>query len=239
MKQRGLILTIVLVVFAAFAAMAASGTPSDHLIPFTLVSVTFAVNFVARPGSVRHAKLEAVSGSNRHIRLDLSFEHLNDSEPKSVQKSVDEPDGLRTSTYWSADRDVLKKGILLVHTSPGHPSYPLAENNCVASARQQWVRLETLTIDGQQFQTSVISDVSKSGATTEWRALLPGLGCLILKRVYSHTDEGGGKTVTEPRSLVIGEPDATLFTKFDADAAASEDAGTLQAFEAANINGPH
>ena len=92
MKQRGLILTFVLVVFAKFTAMAASGTPNEHsasstvsLIPFTLVSATFAVNFVARPGRVRHTKVEAVSETKRHIRLDLSFEHLNDLQPKSVQ----------------------------------------------------------------------------------------------------------------------------------------------------------
>jgi hypothetical protein len=114
-----------------------------------------------------------------------------------------------------------------------HPQYPLLENNCVASPRQQWVRLETLTIDGKQFQASVISDISESAAVTEWRSLLPGLGCLILKRAYSHADKGGGKTVTEPLSLVIGEPDPALFTKFDAEAATSENAGTLQAFEVA------
>jgi hypothetical protein len=256
MKQSGLILTAVLVVFATFAGMAASKTPSAHflsrhvslaaalvkvaqtsasstapLIPFTLVSETYAVNFVAPPVNVRHAKVEAVGENNRHIRLDLSFEHLDDLQPKSVQKSVDEPDGLRTSIYWSADRELLKKGILLVHTSSGHPLYPLSENNCVASPRQQGVRLETLTIGGQQFQTSVISNVSESAATTEWRALLPGLGCLILKRAYSHTDKGGGKSVTEPLSLVLGEPDPALFTKFDAEVVTSEDVGTLQAFE--------
>jgi hypothetical protein len=256
MKRRGLILAAVLVVFAMFAGIAASRTPSGHfvsrrvflaaalqdvaqtsasstvpLIPFTLMSETFAVNFVVPPVSVRHAKVEAVSGNNRHIRLDLSFEHLDDLQPKSVQKSVDEPDGLRTSTYWSADRELLKKGILLVRTNPGHPRYPLSENNCLTSPRQQPARLETLTIGGQQFQTSVIGNVSESAATTEWRALLPGLGCLVLKRAYSHTDKGGGKTVTEPQSLVLGEPDPALFTKFDAEAATSEDAGTLQAFE--------
>ena len=118
-----------------------------------------------------------------------------------------------------------------MHTNSGHPRYPLSENNCVAPPGQQWVRLETLTIGGQQFQTSVISNVSESTATTEWRALLPGLGCLILKRAYSHTDSGGGKTITEPLSLVLGEPDPALFTKFDAEVATSEDVDTLQAFE--------
>jgi hypothetical protein len=81
---------------------------------------------------------------------------------------------------------------------------------------------------------------------------MPGLGCLVLKRTYSHTDKGGGKTITEPLSLVLGEPDPALLTKFDADVATSEDAGTLQAFElalseqekeesaeAAKISGPH
>jgi len=255
MKQRGLILTVVLVGFATLAGMAASRTPSGHfvssyvflgataevsqtsasptvpMIPFTLVSVTFAVNFVSPPVSVRHTKVEAVSGSNRHIRLDLSFEHLDDLQPKSVQTSVDEPDGSRTSTYWSADRDLLKKGILSVHAPSDGPLYPLSEDHCVASSSQQWVRPETLTIGGQSFETSVISDVSESAATIEWRALMPGLGCLVLKRTYSHTDKGGGKTITEPLSLVLGEPDPALFTKFDAEVATSENVSTLQDFE--------
>jgi hypothetical protein len=256
MKQRGLILTAVLVAFATLAGMAASRTPSRHfvsshvflagaatevvqtstapavpLIPFTMVSETFTVDFVSPPVSVRHTRVEAVSGSNRHIRLDLSFEHLDDLQPKSVQTSVDEPDGLRTSTYWSADRELLNMGILSVRTRSGDPLNPLLENNCVASPGKQWLRPETLTIGGQQFQTSVISDVSQSASTTEWRALMPGLGCLILKRAYSHTDKGGGKTITEPLSLVFGEPDPALFTKFDAEAATSENVGTLQDFE--------
>jgi len=255
MNQTALILTSVLVVVATFAGIATSRNSSRRfvsrhslaatlvqvaqtpdsstapLIPFTLVSMTFALNFVAHPVGVRHAKVEAISEKNRHIRLDLSFEHLDDVQPKSVQKSVDEPDGLRTSTYWSADREFLKKSSLLLHTSSGPSRYPLPENNCVASPRQQWVRLETLTIDGQQFQTSVISDVNESSATTQWRAMLSGLGCLVLKRVYSHTDNGGGKTITEPLSLVLGEPDPALFTKFDAEVVTSEDVGTLQAFE--------
>ena len=256
MKQRVLILTAVLVGFATVAGMAASRTTGGHivwrhiflagavgdvaqtsvsplvpLIPFTLVSETFTVDFVSPPVSVRHTKVEAVSGSNRHIRLDLSFEHLDDLQPNSVQTSVDEPDGLRTSTYWSADRDLLKKGILSVQTKPGDPLNPRAETNCVASPGQTWVRPETLTIGGQPFETSVISNVSESAATTEWRALTPGLGCLILKRIYSHTDKGGGKTITEPLSLVLGEPDPAPFTKFDAEVASSEDVGTLQAFE--------
>ena len=103
MKQRVLILTVVLLVFTTLVGMGASRTPSGHflsghvllasaaaevvqtsaspavpLIPFTLVSARFAVNFVAHPGNVRHTKVEAVSGSNRHIRLDLSFEHLDE-----------------------------------------------------------------------------------------------------------------------------------------------------------------
>jgi hypothetical protein len=256
MKQRVLILTAVLVGFVTLAGMAASRTTGGHFvsrpvflagavadvaqtsasplvpsIPFTLVSETFTVDFVSPPVSVRHTKVEAVSGSNRHIRLDLSFEHLDDLQPKSVQTSVDEPDGLRTSTYWSADRDLLKKGILSVHTKSGDPLNPRAETNCVASPGQTWVRPETLTIGGQPFETSVISNVSASAATIEWRALMPGLGCLILKRTYSHTDKGGGKTITEPLSLVLGEPDPAPFTKFDAEVATSEDVGTLQAFE--------
>jgi len=258
MKHGGLIVTAVLVGFTTLACMAASRTPSGHfvsspvflagaaaevaqtsaspavpLIPFTLISETFTVDFVSPPVSVRHTKVEAVSGSNRHIRLDLSFEHLDDLQPKSVQTSVDEPDGRRTSTYWTADRDLLKKGILSVHTRSGDPVNPLLENNCVASSGKQWIRPETLTIGGQQFQTSVIGDVSQSASTAEWRALMPGLGCLILKRAYSHTDKGGGKTITEPLSLVFGEPDPVLFTKFDAEAATSEDVGTLDAFELA------
>jgi hypothetical protein len=256
MKQRGLKLTAALVVFATFSGMAASRTTSGHfvprraflavavadvaqtpasppvlLIPFTLVSATFAVNFVAPPVNVRHTKVEAVSENKRHIRLDLSFEHLDDLQPKSVQTSVDEPDGQRTSTYWSANRELLKKEVLSVRTRSRDPLYPLSENNCVASPGQKWVRPEILTIGGQPFETSVISSVSESAATTEWRALMPGLGCLILKRTYSHTDEGGGKTITEPLSMVLAEPDPALFTKFDAEVAASEDAGTLQAFE--------
>jgi hypothetical protein len=256
MKQSELMLTAVLVVLVTLAGITVSRGPggpfvsrrvfpagalrkvaqtsassTTSLIPFTLVSVTFAVNFVAPPVSVRHANLEAVSENNRHIRLDQSFEHLDDLQPKSVQTSVDEPDGVRTSTYWSADRELLKKGILSVHTGSGHPQFPLSENNCAASAGQQGVHPETLTIGGQQFQTSVIGNVSQSAATTEWRALLPGLGCLILKRVYSHTDKGGGKTITEPLSLVLGEPDPALFSKFDAEVATSEDVGTLQAFD--------
>jgi hypothetical protein len=99
------------------------------------------------------------------------------------------------------------------------------------SPGQKWVRPETLTIGGQPFETSVISNVSETASTTEWMALMPGLGCLVLKRTYSHTDKGGGKTITEPLSLVLGEPDPVLFTKFDADVAISQDAGTLQAFE--------
>ena len=155
-------LTAVLVAFATLAVMAASKTPSGrflsrrvflagavveavqtpassavHLIPFTLLSVTFAVNFVSPPANVRHTNVEAVSENNRHIRFDLSFEHLDDLQPKSVQTSVDEPDGLRTSTYWSANREFLKKGILSVHTSSGDLLYPLSENNCVASLSQQ------------------------------------------------------------------------------------------------------
>jgi hypothetical protein len=256
MKQRGLILTAVLVGFATLACMAASSTPSGHsvsrhvffagaaaevaqtsaspavpLSPFTLVSEMFTVDFVSPPVSVRHTKVEAASGSNRHIRLDLSFEHLDDLQPKSVQTSVDEPDGLRTSTCWSADRELLNMGILSVRTRSGDPLNPLLENNCVTSPGKQWVRLETLTIGGQQFQTSVISDASQSASTIEWRALMPGLGCLILKRAYRHTDKGGGKTITEPLSLVFGEPDPALFTKFDAEAATSENVGTLQDFE--------
>lgn len=246
----------VVVVFTTLGGMAAPRTPSGHfvsrhvflagavaevsqtsapptvpLIPFTLVSVTFAVNFVAHPGSVRHTKVEAISENNRHIRLDLSFEHLDDLQPRSVRTSVDEPNGLRTSTYWSADRDLLKKRILSVQAPSGDPLYPLSENNCVGSPGQQWVRPETLTIGGQPFETSVISDVSENAATTEWRALMPGLGCLVLQRTYSHTDKGGGKTITEPLSLVLGEPDPALFTKFDAEVATSDDVGTLQAFE--------
>lgn len=249
-------MTAVLVGFVTLAGMAASRTTGGHFvsrpvflagavadvaqtsasplvpsIPFTLVSETFTVDFVSPPVSVRHTKVEAVSGSNRHIRLDLSFEHLDDLQPKSVQTSVDEPDGLRTSTYWSADRDLLKKGILSVHTKSGDPLNPRAETNCVASPGQTWVRPETLTIGGQPFETSVISNVSASAATIEWRALMPGLGCLILKRTYSHTDKGGGKTITEPLSLVLGEPDPAPFTKFDAEVATSEDVGTLHAFE--------
>jgi hypothetical protein len=277
MKQKGVKLTAALVVFAAFSGMAASRTtggylvasraflavaianvaqspasPPVPLIPFTLVSATFAVNFVTPPVSVRHTKVEAVSQNNRHLRRDLSFEHLDDLQPKWVRTSVDEPDGLRTLTYWSADRELLKKEILSVHTRSGDPLYPLSENNCVASRGQKWVRPEILTIGGQPFETSVISSVSESAATTEWRALMPGLGCLILKRTYSHTDKGGGKTITEPLSLVLGEPDPALLTKFDAEVATSEDAGTLQAFEfsvseqgkaesveAAKINGQH
>jgi hypothetical protein len=247
-----------LVVFAMFTGSAVSRTPSGHLvlsgvllgvalqaaaltseslpeplIPFTLTSITFAVKFVASPESVRHSTVEALSGNNRHIRLDLSFEHLDDLQPKAAQTSVDEPGGLRTSTYWSASRELLKKGMLVVHTIPGYPPHALSANNCVASPRQQWVRLETLTIGGQQFQTSVISNVSETAASTEWRALLPGLSCLMLKRVSSHTNEGGGKTITEPLSLVLAEPDSALFTKFDAEAATSEDVGTLRAFELA------
>jgi hypothetical protein len=277
MKQKGVKLTAALVVFAAFSGMAASRTTRGHfvpsraflavaiadvaqspasppvpLIPFTLVSATFAVNFVTPPVSVRHTKVEAVSQNNRHLRRDLSFEHLDDLQPKWVRTSVDEPDGLRTLTYWSADRELLKKEILSVHTRSGDPLYPLSENNCIASRGQKWVRPEILTIGGQPFETSVISSVSESAATTEWRALMPGLGCLILKRTYSHTDKGGGKTITEPLSLVLGEPDPALLTKFDAEVATSEDAGTLQAFEfsvseqgkaesveAAKINGQH
>ena len=256
MKQGGLALTAVLVVIATFALMVASRTTSGHvvsghiwpaaalvkvaqtpasstarLIPFTFVSVTFVLNFVSPPVSVRHTKVEAVSENNRHIRLDLSFEHLDDLQPKSVRQSVDEPDGLRTTTYWGADRELLKKGVLLVHTSSGQHRNVLPENNCVASPRQRWVRLETLTIGGQQVQTSVVSNVSGGVIATEWRALLPGLGCLILKEVHSHTDEGGGKTITEPLSLVLGEPDPALFRAFDDEVATSEDAGTLQAFE--------
>ena len=60
---------------------------------------------------------------------------------------------------------------------------------------------------------------------------MPGLGCLVLKRTYSHTDKGGGKTITEPLSLVLGEPDPALFTKFDAEVATSENVSTLQDFE--------
>jgi hypothetical protein len=274
MKQRGVKLTA-LVVFATFSGMAASKAAGGHfvprrvflafadadvaqnsasppvpLIPFTLVSATFAVNFVTPPVSVRHTKVEAVSGSNRHIRLDLSFEHLDDLQPKSVQTTIDEPDGLRTSTYWSANRELLKKEILSIHTRSGDPLYPRSVNNCVASSGQKWVRPEVLTIGGQPFETSVISNASENAATTEWRALMPGLGCLVLKRTYSHTDKGGGKTITEPLSLVLGEPDPALLTKFDADVATSEDAGTLEAFEfalsekeesaeAAKISGPH
>jgi hypothetical protein len=230
-------LTAVLVAFATLAGMTVSGAAQTSasstipLIPFTLTSVTFAVNFVAPPVSVRHSKVEAVSGNNRHLRLDQSFEHLDDLQPKSVQTSVDEPGGVRTSTYWSADRELLKKGVLSVHTRSGSPQYPLSENHCAASAGQQGVHPETLTIGGQQFETSVISNVSESASTTEWRALLPGLGCLILKRAYSHTDKGGGKTITEPLSLVLGEPDPALFAKFDAEVATSEDVGTLRAFD--------
>ena len=278
MKQRRLMLTAVLVVCAMLAGMTVSKAASGHfvsrlvflagditgvakastsstdpLIPFTLVSEKFVVDFVAHPLSVRHTTVEAASkNNNRHIRIDLSFEHLNDLQPKSVQTTVDEPDGQRESTYWSANRDLLKKGILSVHTNSGDSRYSLSEHNCIASPGQQWVRLETLTIGGQEFQTSVISNISESAATTEWRALLPGLACLTLKRVYSHKDKGGGKTITEPVSLVLGEPDPALFAKFDAEVATSEDAGTLQVFEfalseqgeeeseeAAKINGPH
>jgi hypothetical protein len=248
--------TAVLIVFTTFSGIAAAKTTGEHfvprraflaaavpdvtqtptptpvpLIPFTLVSATFAVNFVAPPVNVRHTNVEAVSENNRHIRQDLSFEHLDDLQPKSVRTSVDEPDGQRTATYWSADRELLKKEILSVHTRSGDPLYPLSGNNCVAFSGQKWVRPETLTINGQAFETSVISNVSESAATTEWRALMPGLGCLILKRTYSHTDKGGGKTITEPLSLVLGEPDPALLTKFDADVATSEDVGTVQAFE--------
>jgi len=256
MKQGGRTSATVLVVFATFTGIAASRTLSGHLvssgvflgvalqdaaltseslpeplIPFTLTSITFAVKFVASPESVRHSTVEAVSENHRHIRLDLSFEHMDDLQPKAVQTSVDEPDGLRTSTYWSAGGELLQKQMLVVHTMPSYPRHALSANNCVASPRQQWIRLETLTVGGQQFQTSVISNVSETAASTEWRALLPGLGCLMLKRVSSHTNEGGGKTITEPLSLVLAEPDSALFTKFDAEATTSEDVGTLRAFE--------
>jgi hypothetical protein len=214
------------------AALTSESSP-ERLIPFTLTSITFSVRFIASPESVRHSTVEAVSEGNRHIRIDLSFEHLTDLQPKAVQTSVDEPDGLRTTTYWSAARESLQKGQLLVHTRPDYPRQAFPANNCVASSQQQWVRLETLTIAGQQFQTSVISNVSETGASTEWRALLPGLSCLILKRVSSHTDKGGGKTITEPLSLVLGEPDSAMFTKFDGEAATSEDVVTVRAFELA------
>jgi hypothetical protein len=64
----------------------------------TLIPATFA-DSRRRRNVVRHSTGTVVSENHRHIHLDLSFEHVHNLQAKSVQASVDEPDGLRARSY--------------------------------------------------------------------------------------------------------------------------------------------